>query len=95
MREIIEKVNFIGEYINTDYHSSFEFTPAEHTYRERQLRCVAKHDLKSGTIITKDLILLKLIDDQVDTFNNVSNLVGKVLLNDVALDSVIKIQNVK
>jgi N,N'-diacetyllegionaminate synthase len=94
MREIIEKVNFINEYVNTDYDTSFEFTTAETIYRERQLRCVVKKDLKAGTIFNEDMILLKLIDDQIDAFSNVNDLIGKTLLHDMTEDSVIKIQNV-
>jgi hypothetical protein len=53
-----------------------------------------KKDLKAGTIFNEDMILLKLIDDQIDAFSNVNDLIGKTLLHDMTEDSVIKIQNV-
>ncbi|MBI3519735.1 MAG: N-acetylneuraminate synthase family protein [Bacteroidetes bacterium] len=95
MKKIIEKVKFVNNYVMTDYATSFEFTAAESIYRERQLRCVARADLKCGTILTSELISLKLIDDQVDSFSNVEDLIGKTLLIDLDMDCVVKFQNVK
>lgn len=95
IKKIIERLVFINDFITTDFETSFEFTKAEHTYRERQLRCVVNKDLKSGTVFSDDLISLKLIDDQENTFNKIDDLIGKVLLTELTKDSVIKSQNVK
>lgn len=94
INEIINKLNFIDEFIITDHQTSFEFTEREIIYRDRQLRCVAKTNLKAGTLLSKEMICLKLIDDQEDAFNNIHNLSGKILMVDLEFDSVLKTQNV-
>ena len=95
INEIIKKLNFIDQFVLTDYDNSFAFSTAESTYRERQVRCVPKYDLKAGTAVSADMISLKLVDDQNETFNRIEDVVGRVLLQDLSKDVIIKTSYLK
>lgn len=95
IRLILDKINFIDQYILTDSEDSFKFTPAELAYRNRQMRCVAKFDIPSGTILSDNMLSLKMVDDQDDTFSSIDELIGKIVQTSVEKDSVIKLQNIK
>lgn len=92
--EIINKLNFIDQFILTDFETSFSLKESEITYRERQMRCVSNMDLKEGTLITHEMISLKLVDDQIDTFNRVEDLIGKKSKNAISMDIPIKIKDI-
>ncbi len=92
--EIIDKLNFIDQFILTDVETSFSLKESEITYRERQMRCVSNIDLKEGTVITKEMISLKLVDDQIDTFNRIEDLIGKKINNALSKDIPIKIKDI-
>jgi sialic acid synthase SpsE len=94
IKEIIEKLNFLDEYVLTDFETSFSFKESEITYRERQMRCVSNLDLKENTFITKEMISLKLVDDQIDTFNRVEDLIGKKSKNAISEDAPIKVKDI-
>lgn len=94
MSEVIKKIDFIEKYILTDEHVSFELTENEIVYRNRQLRCVASKKLEKNTVITEDMLLLKLIDDQTGSFNRKEQLLGKRMVNDLDPDAPIRVNDV-
>ncbi|MEP0986293.1 N-acetylneuraminate synthase family protein [Ekhidna sp.] len=82
--QLIDRIRYIEEFIIPD-GKSFLHTPEEVVYRNRQLKIVAKRDLKKYQVITKDDLTLKMID--VDHgFTSKSDLIDSVLLEDVEAD---------
>lgn len=94
IEEIVKKLNFIDEFILTDFEKSFKFTETEKVYRERQLRCVAAFDIDAKTIITADMIALKLVHNPERSFSRLEDLIGKEVSVHVLKDEVFNSDNI-
>ncbi len=77
IKESIEKIRFIEKNILTNFSTSFELNEKEITYRNRQLRCIANRDLTKNTVLTKEDIVLKLIDNPEESFTRIDDLFGR------------------
>lgn len=94
IREIVDRLTFINQYINTDFETSFSFEESEKVYRDRQVRCVAKSDIDAGTKITQEHILLKLVHNPENSFSRIEELIGKVTSKKVTFDEVFNSENI-
>lgn len=84
--EIATKLNFIERYINPGSSIIKAMTPAEELYRQRQLICVASHDIPKGHVVTTEDVVLKMYHDPIDTYADVSLVVGKKVDESISKD---------
>jgi N,N'-diacetyllegionaminate synthase len=89
LKSIVQKLDFIDSYILIDPASSMKMNESEIVYRNRQLRCVAANTIPLGTVLSKENISLKLVDNQENTFALIEELVGKKLMRSLDSDDVI------
>jgi len=84
-----ENLNFIDQFVLSDFVSSFEFTKEETTYRERQLRCVASRKINKGEKIEREHIKLKLTTETEESVSNMTSILGKFSSEEIACDELI------
>lgn len=80
----IDKLNTIHENLlklivicNNENYKHDDIKEVEMKYRERQLICVASHDIDENTVLTEDDISLKMYHEPHDTFESITELVGR------------------
>ncbi|HEY9049473.1 MAG TPA: N-acetylneuraminate synthase family protein [Ohtaekwangia sp.] len=95
----VEKLKKIKENLDKlydilfSYKDSFEMTPAEVNYRNRQKMAVANGNLKEGSIVTAKDISLKMVG-RFDGYSKLDDLVGKRLVNAIQSDTIIRPEDV-
>lgn len=89
IKEIKENLNFIDQFILTNYIDSFSFSKEETTYRERQLKCVASKNITKGEVFTQNHVMLKLTSELENSINTKSLVIGKLASQEIKIDELI------
>jgi N,N'-diacetyllegionaminate synthase len=89
VKAIVERLSFLDTYVISDAAEAFKMTEPEIVYRNRQLRCVAADTINAGTVLTKNDIRLKLVDNQENTFAAIEELIGRKVIKDLLTDELI------
>jgi sialic acid synthase SpsE len=86
---IVSNLKFLDRYILDTSTDSLQMSSAEVTYRNRQLRCVAASRLSQGTILSKENIRLKLVDNPDFSFTRYDEVVNRTIAKDLEEDELI------
>jgi len=89
---IVKKLNNLKLILNIESHNLFKMTEREVTYRNRQKVPVAKQLIKPGDVILRDLIELKMTD-QENCYDSVERVIGKKTLRNIKKDCVFSSEN--
>ncbi len=84
--EIIRRLSFLRDHIFPGENKYSEFNEAELRYRNRQLICVAAHDISESATISENDIKLKLIDTTEEIFTIPSEIIGKKAIAKIGFD---------
>lgn len=91
--EIIKAVHFIEKEVIPE-QDLFEMTDREMTYRNRQLRVVARKYIQKGKKLDYDDVALKMIDKQTG-FTKIEDVIGKVVNCHIVPDCEISHDSIK
>ncbi|NOS93107.1 MAG: hypothetical protein HOP30_14390 [Cyclobacteriaceae bacterium] len=86
---IVSNLDFLDRHIVGNPAESIRMSQAEEVYRNRQLRCVAATRLINGTILSKENIRLKLVDNPDFTFTRYEEVINRMLGKDLEQDELI------
>ncbi|MBE0471565.1 MAG: N-acetylneuraminate synthase family protein [Methyloprofundus sp.] len=85
IKRVIERLNYLSKVFGWKKESLFEIDGKEKTYRDRQKVPVATVDIAAGTIVSDDLISLKMTSD-ANIVDSTNLIVGKELINNIEKD---------
>ncbi|MBI3217925.1 MAG: N-acetylneuraminate synthase family protein [Bacteroidetes bacterium] len=83
---IVSNLAFLDQHILNNPGESMRMSQAEVVYRNRQLRCVAATRLTNGTVLTKENVGLKLVDNPDLTYTRYEEVINRKLCKDLEQD---------